>query len=132
MSRNRNKTPVKRQNPNKSQISTTEIVQQESFSGPIPSPDILARYDQIIPNAAERILTMAENDAQHQRDIEMLAIKCQASENRRGQYFGVGVTALAFVASSFALYLGHPTAAAVIGGTTVVGLATAFVVGKKA
>jgi len=132
-SKSKNKTPVKRQNPPKSHTTTTrEIVQQQSFSGPIPSPDILDRYNQIIPNAAERILTMAESDAQHQRDIEMLAIKCQASENRRGQYFGVVVTALAFVTAGVALYLGHPTAAAVIGGTTVVGLATAFVVGKRA
>ncbi|GHT15760.1 hypothetical protein AGMMS4956_16450 [Bacteroidia bacterium] len=32
-------------------------------SGPIPAPDVLAKYDVIIPGAAERILRMAEKEA---------------------------------------------------------------------
>jgi len=49
----------------------TQVTQQ--FSGPLPHPEILNRYDQIITGAAERILIMAEEDARHQRDIEKTA-----------------------------------------------------------
>lgn len=109
---------------------STQIIEQ-SFSGPIPSPVILEQYEKFLPGAAERILSMAESDAKHQRDIEMAAINFQAQENRRGQYFSVFVVAIAFITSGVALALGHPDAASVIGGTTVVGLATAFVIGRK-
>jgi uncharacterized membrane protein len=129
MARNKNKHAVKRQNPQAQQV--IQQTQTQSFSGPIPSPDLLAQYNQIIPDAAERILSMAENEAKHAHSIEMLALTSHAKEKKRGQYFGVLVTALAFITAGVALVLGHPTAAATIGSTTVVGLATAFVVGKK-
>ena len=34
--------------------------QQTSFSGPIPHPETLKGYNEIVPGAAERILAMAE------------------------------------------------------------------------
>jgi len=108
----------------------TQIIEQ-SFSGPLPTPAILEQYDHLLPGAAERILSMAENDASHQRDIEITALNAQARENRRGQYCGVFVVVIAFATAIVALSLGHPTAASVIGGTTVVGLATAFAIGRK-
>lgn len=43
------------------------VKQQISFSGPIPHPDLLAQYDQIIPNGADRILLMAEAQSRHRR-----------------------------------------------------------------
>lgn len=42
----------------------------QSFSGPVPPPDVLARYNDIIPNAAERILIMAEKQQEHRQDLE--------------------------------------------------------------
>jgi len=42
----------------------TEIVVSRQFSGPLPPPDALARYDTIVQGAAERILKMAENEAE--------------------------------------------------------------------
>lgn len=133
MSRNRN-SRHKQSVSKKNKTQGSKVIEQtetQAYSGPIPLPAIMAQYNEIIPDAAERILVMAEKDATHQHAIEMKAIDCHARENRRGQYFGVVVTALAFITAGFALFLGHPTAAATIGSTTVVGLATAFVVGKK-
>ena len=40
-----------------------QIVIAQQFSGPIPPPDALAQYNNIVPGAAERILKMAENQA---------------------------------------------------------------------
>lgn len=33
---------------------------QQHYSGPLPQPEALAKYDQIVPGAAERIIKMAE------------------------------------------------------------------------
>ena len=30
----------------------------QTFSGPLPPPEILAKYNSVVPNAAERIITM--------------------------------------------------------------------------
>ncbi len=37
-----------------------KITVTETHFGPIPHPQILARYDEILPGAAERILKMAK------------------------------------------------------------------------
>lgn len=35
----------------------------QTFSGQLPPPEILAKYNSVVPNAAERIITMAETQA---------------------------------------------------------------------
>lgn len=105
-------------------------IEQSSFSGPLPSPVILEEYDRIVPGAAERILKMAEAEAQFQHDITSRALNAEAKEVGRGQILGFLMGALALLTSALALWLGHPDTASVIGGTTVVGLVSVFVVGR--
>ena len=106
------------------------IAVHQSFSGPIPAPDLLRQYDTVIPGAAERILSMAERDAKHQQDIEQLAIKYATSETRRGQWFGLIIGVCALVMTAISLAFGSENTAMVIGGSTIVGLVTVFVVGR--
>jgi uncharacterized membrane protein len=40
---------------------------EEQFSGPIPHPNILESYNRILPGAAERILSMAEEEQKHRQ-----------------------------------------------------------------
>ena len=42
----------------------------EAFSGPIPPPDLLEKYNNIIPNGADRILAMAEQQQAHRQFME--------------------------------------------------------------
>jgi len=104
--------------------------QQSTFSGPIPPPSVLEGYERLVQGAAERILVMAESDAKHQQEIEFAALRAAEAEIRRGQFFGfvIGLTALG--ASMLALAMGSPAVAGVIGGTTVIGLVSVFIVGR--
>lgn len=106
------------------------LTHAEVTFGPLPPPDILARYNQIIPGAAERILRMAEDDALHQRQMEQVALTARAREAARGQHYGLIIGVAALATSIVALLAGLEQAASVIGGTTVVGLVTVFVVGR--
>ncbi len=36
-----------------------------SFSGPLPPPEVFAKYEQILSGSADRILKMAENQSTH-------------------------------------------------------------------
>jgi len=74
---------------------------------------------------------MAEQDAQHQRDISLKALDANRCEIRRGQFLGFGIGIIAIAASIVAMVLGYPTTAGILGGTTVVGLVTVFVIGRK-
>jgi uncharacterized membrane protein len=41
-----------------------------TFSGPLPPPDVLARYNEALPNGADRIVKLAEEQAAHRRRME--------------------------------------------------------------
>lgn len=109
----------------------TRVQITSSHSGPMPSPDMLARYEEVMPGCSKIMLDMAVNQQNHRFFIEKMAIKRQLNQSGTGQWIA-GILAFAFLAAS--VYLGihnHDTLAGVIGGVTLVGLVTVFVTGKK-
>lgn len=54
-----------------------------AFRGPIPPPQLLDAYNQIVPNAAERIISMAEREQEHRHHLEKNVI---GSDVRRADY----------------------------------------------
>jgi uncharacterized membrane protein len=45
------------------------------FSGPLPPPEQLAKYEQILPGAADRIMRMAEHQASHRQSQELAIVR---------------------------------------------------------
>jgi len=107
------------------------LVASAQWIGPLPPPGALDQYEKVIPGAAERILSMAEGEAEHQKYMEKSAMHLQHKENRRGQYFGILTVILSFGTTIACAYLGATAAAGIIGGATVVGLVTVFVTGRS-
>lgn len=114
------------------------LMQSRQYSGPIPPPEMLQEYNNIVPDAAERILAMAEAGAKHQREMEagLLVADIESDKRRhievlRGQLFAGAAVVVAFSVAALALFLGSPAAATLIGGTTVISLVTVFVTGRK-
>ena len=104
--------------------------QQSTFSGPMPPPSVLEGYELLVPGAAERILKMAESDAKHQQEIEFAALRVMESEGKRGQHYGFIIGLAALGTSIIALHMGSAAVAGIIGGTTVVGLVSVFIIGR--
>lgn len=111
--------------------------QQQIHSGPIPAPDVLQGYNDIVPDAAERIIQMAEKQQAHRIKMETDVLAAQINEDIRrhgevntGQTNGIIATIFAFSLSGFAFYLGHQASATIIVGVTLVGLVTVFVTGR--
>ena len=107
-------------------------MQMSSFSSPIPPPNILKGYNDIIPNGAERIIAQSEIQLNHRINLENFAVKAELKQSGRGQIFGfiLGVIVLG-LATILALY-GHETIAGIFGTTTIGALVTVFVLGQKA
>ena len=75
------------------QVTTTLSA---SYQGPLPPPNILARYNDVLPDGANRIVAMAENQAQHRQNLESAVIGGNVANEKRGQIFAfiLGMTAI--------------------------------------
>jgi uncharacterized membrane protein len=107
------------------------FIKSSSFIGPIPPPDLLGGYNDVVKDGAERIFAMAEKQSSHRIQIEDQVIKEELKQSRLGQLFGfiLGLVGMA-LATTLALF-GHEAVAGIFGTTTIIGLVTVFVLGKK-
>lgn len=112
-------------------ITAQTIETASAFSGPLPPPSVLGGYNEILANGAERIMKMAENQSSHRIDMEKLAIKEELRQSKNGQFFGFILAILGMLIAFGLAYLGHDTVAGIFGTTTIVGLVTIFVIGKR-
>jgi uncharacterized membrane protein len=101
------------------------------FSGPLPPPSVLTKYNEAVPNAAERILVMAEKQAVHRQSLEERVVNA----NIRNQYLG---SVFGFILGAFAIgggiyLIAHGMSAT--GLTSVIGalvaLVAVFVTGRR-
>src|SRR5881397_935561 len=80
------------------------VFKAQGYSGPIPPPEMLARYNDAFPGCAEKIVAMAEGQAKHRQNLESRAILGKIKSEARGQWLGV-IVVLACVASGVYLTL---------------------------
>lgn len=63
-----------------------KVIQSE-FSGPIPPPNIIKGYEDILPGAAERIISMAERQSAHRQEMERVMVNAEARDSLLGVCF---------------------------------------------
>lgn len=66
----------------------TAVTVIQHHSGPLPPPEVLIQYNDADPNAANRVITMAEEQQAHRFKMETLALKTQGRQGYIGQVFG--------------------------------------------
>lgn len=99
--------------------------------GPIPCPGDIAEYNKHIPNGADRIMKMAEDQSRHRMEMEKLVISSQQRQGERGQVFGLIIGVVGLSIGAFVAIKGHDWVGGGIAGTSVISLVYAFVTGKK-
>jgi uncharacterized membrane protein len=106
-------------------------IRSTHYRGPIPDPEMLRDYNKIVENGAERIVTQFEEQSTHRRSIERMVIKSQISESKRGQIFAfiIGMVGLGLAFAS--VMMGYNNFAITLASITIVGLVSAFIVGKR-
>lgn len=105
--------------------------QRSIFQGPLPHPEILAKYDSILPGAAERILVMAEKEQNHRINSDEKIIKGQIKQFSIGQILGFILCILALLLSGFFAFLKMAVLAGSTLTVTIVSLAVIFVLRQK-
>ena len=88
-------------------IQQIQSIEERSFRGPLPPPDVMRGYEDIVPGAADRILAMAEKEQQHRFDCEKKIIKGSIFESRLGQWFAFTLSVLFHGAALWLGLAGH-------------------------
>ena len=102
------------------------IIKQE-YSGPLPPPHVLEKYKDIIPNGAERIMVMAEEQSKHRRALETKALNTDSRNSLLGVIFAFILGLTTIVTGGIVVLKGQPWPGTIIGSAGLVGLVSAFI-----
>jgi uncharacterized membrane protein len=97
-----------------------------SYEGPLPTSREFAGYEQALPGAAERILTLAEKEAEHRRANQDKLVISSVKLSGRGQIFALIIAVLSLVAVGFSIYFKEPLASIAPTIVAITGLASIF------
>lgn len=106
------------------------IARSELFSGPLPPPQVLEKYNQVVPGAADRIIAMAESQSKHRQDLELKVITADIRSAKLGLWFGLIIGLTAIIGGVSCIIMGGEIGGSVIGGTGITGLVGVFVYGS--
>jgi uncharacterized membrane protein len=93
------------------------------YSVPLPPASEFERYEKVMPGAAERVLALAEREAEHRHKIEDKAIKLSGV----GQVSALVVSVLSLGAVGLSIYFSQPVASIAPAIIAITGLASLFV-----
>ena len=98
-------------------------IESMTYSGPIPHPQLLKEFNDVIPNGADRIMTMAEKQSGHRITLEEKVVNA----NNRDSFLGVvfaGVIALLIVLGAIFLIYNNKD---VQGFSLLIGASVAYI-----
>lgn len=107
-------------------VRVIQTVMRKLHIGPLPAPEDFQQYEDTCPGSSGRILTMAEKNQDHRHAMERDHLRFEYRLQARGQH--LAITALIFMLAviAFALWVGQPIAAGVLGGATILGVVSMF------
>ncbi len=105
-----------------------------AVSGPIPPPEDMEHYERIHAGAAERILAMAEKEAEVRHKAMLLAaqaahddVSSARTETRIGQFLSFFLTVAAFAVAAYCAKLGATKIGVTVAGVTLVSVVSTLV-----
>jgi len=96
-------------------------VELSGFSGPLPPPEYLERYDTILPGLADRIVRMAEEQSKHRQVMEKRLLWFDGMKSIFGQLFAF-VIVLAGLGIGAYLVMHDKSIEAIFAGLTPLGV----------
>lgn len=108
----------------------TEVT-ASAFIGPLPPAEAFEKYEAVCPGAANRIIFMAERQAEHRQELEKAIVTASNRNSRMGIISALLLAILVLIGGVICILFGHDWAGAVIVGIDIVGLCGVFVYGTK-
>ncbi len=120
-----------KQNNNQNNSIVTREVSAAMYSGPIPDPAYLEKYEQICPGAADRIIAMAERQAEHRQSLEKMGIKSNTRNSTLGVVSAFILGAITILSGAALAYYGRELSGAFLGSAGLIGLVGVFIYGTR-
>ena len=133
---------VRKQKPKKQSLQPTKPANQANIAksvqlhgeihrGPLPAPQVLLQYNQIVPGAADRIIAMAEQQASHRQNLEQIVVKSGTRDSLLGLIFGLIIGLATEAGAVLCIFNGHQGGGATLGISGLAGLVGVFVYGSR-
>jgi len=106
------------------QVAISKV--ESSFQGPLPPPQILQHYDEIVPGSAERIISLWESQVQHRQGLEKKTIESDIRQSYFGSTLGFIIAMFTIGVGSFLTYIGRSTEGLATIITALVGLVSVY------
>ena len=90
------------------QHESIEVVAERSWAGALPRPEDFAKFGEVVADAPERILRMAEKEQDHRIALETQIVPANVSAGRRGQNLGAAISITALVLAAGTSYWNAP------------------------
>ncbi|MBZ6068494.1 DUF2335 domain-containing protein [Aeromonas schubertii] len=114
-----------------------KVFVSEMHQGPLPPARAMADYEQVLPGAAERIMSMAEREQAHRHQYQNQQLSQQKEvvdsyirQDTTGKWMGFVVAMSVLALACLMAVLGHGVLAGILAGLDLVGLTAVFVVGR--
>jgi uncharacterized membrane protein len=104
-----------------------QLSQVSLYSGPLPKPEDLIKYNEAFPGCAERIVGMAEQQSRYRQDLERRVVDHNIQQDRRGQTLGFALSVIGIVGSLSLIGFGRPTEGLTVFFTSLTTLVGIFV-----
>ena len=111
--------------------SAVAISQTEHWSGPLPSPEALSRFNEVVENGAERIMRGWEIESDHRRAMENAAVRAEIWERIIARVSAAAFAFGALALSAYAASIDQATVASVVGGSTIAAVVAAMVYTRR-
>lgn len=108
----------------------SSMVNHISFRGPLPPPAMLREYNQIIENAAERIMAQSEREQAHRHALQHQTLAGAISKDRRGQWMAFIITLFILLMAAVFAWRGNTSFAGMLITVDLIGLASVFAIGR--
>ncbi|WP_083918270.1 DUF2335 domain-containing protein [Methylosarcina fibrata] len=140
------KSTVPNKNSHRQQVVSAQLT---NYQGPIPHPDILRGFDQLVPGTAQRLIKLAEDESLHRRRLEALALNSNIETQQKqialderqirsvsrsdaiGQIFGFIICLICIASATYLGLKDHEWLAGAIAAIPTGALIKAFILNKK-
>ncbi len=117
-------------------VVQSSVEMAAAYSGPLPPPEWLRQYEEVLPGIADRMMTLVESEvsnqhdaAAHHRRMQEEAVSAGITMAKRGQVVAA-LLGLSFLVAAVVLALtGNALLGGVIGLADLVGIVVSFTLG---